>query len=129
MVSMARALQLTGLLLCGSLLGLSASLVGCGGHNVSCDAEQSARASTVLGLGVDAAAGADVFANTCGGGGCHGSDGISGPAPDLDEHASHFDSEGLACLLLAGTGNMPSQAKLSDQQLADVLAYVEETFL
>ena len=86
------------------------------------------RSSTILGLGTDEANGATVFANTCGSSGCHGADGISGSAPSLATEIPEHNSDELACILLAGEGSMPSQAHLSDQDLADVIAYVEATF-
>lgn len=98
------------------------------GGETLCDSSQSDRAATILNLAVDTAAGEDVFDASCGNVGCHGADGSSGPAPDLGDHVSGHTDEGLACLLLAGTGNMPAQAFLADQELADVMAYVMANF-
>ncbi|HLT35206.1 MAG TPA: cytochrome c [Enhygromyxa sp.] len=97
-----------------------------GGDRSECS--DAARADTVLDLVPDETAGAMVFSQTCGVSSCHGADGNIGAAPDLSNRVPDHDSEELACLLLAGQGTMPSQSSLSDQQLADVLAYVEATF-
>ena len=93
-----------------------------------CNAEQMMRVDTVFDLSADESAGAMVFMQNCGSAACHGADGSAGPAPDLPDEVPEFDDVGLACLLLNGEGDMPSQATLSDQQLADVLAYVQATF-
>jgi mono/diheme cytochrome c family protein len=93
-----------------------------------CNADQTARVDTIMGTAADEAAGAMVFTQTCGAAGCHGADGNAGSAPDLSDEIPEFDSEALGCLLLTGYEAMPSQASLSDQQLADVLAYVQANF-
>jgi hypothetical protein len=93
-----------------------------------CSAEQMMRVDTVFDLTADETAGAMVFMQICGSAACHGADGSAGPAPDLPDEVPEFDDVGLACLLLNGEGDMPSQATLSDQQLADVIAYVQSTF-
>ncbi|NVB43163.1 cytochrome c [Pseudenhygromyxa sp. WMMC2535] len=99
------------------------------GEDGSCNAEQSARVDDVLSLTADGGGnGAIVYASTCGSSGCHGVDGMSGPAPSLVDEIPEYDDEALGCLLLTGYGNMASQASLSDQELADVIAYVESTF-
>ncbi|MCA9683708.1 MAG: cytochrome c [Myxococcales bacterium] len=94
----------------------------------NCNADQTARVDTVLALTPDEANGATVFANTCGIGSCHGADGNSGTGPALSDEIPDYSSDALGCLLLTGVGTMPSQAGLSDQDLADVIAYAEATF-
>ena len=108
------------LILCAGTLACDGGDDGGGG---ACD-----RSSGILGLSADEANGATVFANTCGNSGCHGADGISGSAPSLATAVPAETSDGLACILLAGEGSMPAQDHLSDQDLADVIAYVEATF-
>jgi mono/diheme cytochrome c family protein len=93
-----------------------------------CTAVQAPRVDTITSLPADKAAGAMVFSQTCAAATCHGGDGSEGPAPNLSDEIPEFDSEALLCLLLNGKGDMPSQASLSDQQLADVIAYVQATF-
>jgi mono/diheme cytochrome c family protein len=93
-----------------------------------CNAVQTARVNTIADLTANETAGAEVFAQTCAAAACHGADGSSGPAPDLSDEVPEFDRDGLTCLLLTGVDEMPSQASLSDQQLADVIAYVQANF-
>jgi mono/diheme cytochrome c family protein len=81
-----------------------------------------------MSLAADKTAGAMVFSQTCAAATCHGADGSAGPAPNLPDEIPEFDSEALTCLLLNGTDEMPPQAALSDQQLADVIAYVQAKF-
>ena len=88
------------------------------------------RASTILGLSGDSAAGATLFASsTCGTAACHGSDGSSGAAtPPLNTSVPAASDEQIVSTFLNGKGSMPAQSNLSDQQLADLLAYVTDTF-
>ena len=94
---------------------------GCGtGYGPEVDA--------VLALDGDATAGAEVFAATCGTSSCHGPDGSgSGEAVDLSEHVPHHDDAELVSFYVNGTGEMPAQG-LEDQEGADVLAYLRDTF-
>jgi mono/diheme cytochrome c family protein len=98
------------------------------GGEGSCNEQESNRVDTILSLGGDETTGADTFTTTCGSSGCHGSDGDSGPGPHLSNEIPEFTVDGLTCLLLTGYDDMPSQASLSDQQLADVVAYVQGNF-
>jgi cytochrome c553 len=76
----------------------------------------------------DAAAGKDVYASA-GCGSCHtfadaGSTGTIGP--DLDE--SSVDFEGAAEQIRTGGGGMPAfEGQLSEQEIADVAAYVTQS--
>lgn len=97
-------------------------------HGSECDADDSMRADAIVDIPGDETMGATVFTQNCGVSACHGADGAAGPAPDLAEHVEHYDADALACLLLAGEGTMPSQEALSDEELADVIAYVQATF-
>lgn len=75
----------------------------------------------ILGLDGDATNGGDVFATTCGNSGCHGSDGVSGPAPDLAGGA--VSDTQVVNAIVNGSGNMPPQ-NVTDQEAADVNAYI-----
>jgi mono/diheme cytochrome c family protein len=127
-----------------ALLALAVGVAGCGGGE-----DQTATPETVAGslpedtTGADtgdtgesaeelpegnAEAGADVFAgNGCGS--CHtfeaaGSSGSVGP--NLDEASP--DYEGAFTTIKNGRGGMPSfEGQLTDQQIADVAAYVSES--
>jgi mono/diheme cytochrome c family protein len=76
----------------------------------------------------DAAAGADVY-SSAGCGSCHvladaGSTGTVGP--NLDE--SSIDFQGAVEQIRAGGGGMPAfEGQLSDQEIADVAAYVTQS--
>lgn len=94
-----------------SLLFLLPLLVACG----------SDRADTVLGLEGDATAGELVFADTCAS--CHGVDGTGGTGPDLT--AESEDDAELVEVILYGDGEMPAQDQLTDQEVADVVAFVQ----
>lgn len=96
----------------------------CEGGGGSCDASQMDRVDAILMLSSDAAAAQTSFASSCGVSSCHGSNGDSGPAPDLSSETADLDDTDLLCLALNGTGGMPPQDGLSDQQLADVLEYI-----
>jgi mono/diheme cytochrome c family protein len=90
------------------------------------------RAQTILDLPGDPDGGAMVFAANCGVPGCHGPSGDDGVAPALSDRVPTLSPEQIVTLLLDGKVNpgsvMPSQGNLSDQALADVLAYVLATF-
>ena len=85
------------------------------------DGGGDSQVDAILGLDGDATNGGNVFANTCGNGGCHGSDGDSGPAPNLSGNA--FSDTQVVNAMVNGVGNMPPQ-NVSDQEAADVNAYV-----
>lgn len=75
----------------------------------------------------DATAGATVYANTCAA--CHNDDGSGqeGYSPSLvDEIPDQTDDE-LTSIIQDGYGDMPAQ-NLSEQDLADVIAYCREQF-
>lgn len=88
------------------------------------------RAATILGLEGDASAGATLFSSgACATPACHGPDGMSGMAsPTLDTSVPSASDMQLVNSLLNGKGSMPAQSNLTDQQLADILAYVTDTF-
>lgn len=88
------------------------------------------RAATILGLEGDAASGETLFASSgCNIMSCHGADGLSGAAmPPLSSSVAAASDEQIVTTFLEGKGTMPAHSNLSDQQLADLLAYVTETF-
>jgi len=75
----------------------------------------------------DSASGASVYSTTCSG--CHGAAGEGSPgyAPAMCEDVPGLDADGLATVILDGKGDMPAQG-LTDQQTADVIAFLQETF-
>lgn len=72
----------------------------------------------------DATAGADVYVAACSG--CHGADGEGGVGPAMAGAADMTD-ESLEDLILNGKDEMPA-IDLSEQELADLMAYVRATF-
>ncbi len=112
-----------------ALLFVGALAGGCddgGGDGDSGDSGGEDRASAILAIEGDASAGATVFTSAgCSIESCHGADGLSGAAsPSLDMSVPNADDAQIVNTLLNGKGSMPSHANLTDQQLADVLAYV-----
>lgn len=79
------------------------------------------------GLTGDPDAGAEVFSSTCAV--CHGADGsgIEGSGSDLNEEVPEFSDAELENIIQNGYEEMPPQG-LTDQELADVIAYLRETF-
>lgn len=91
-----------------------ALLVGCAGGEES-------RADTILGLSGDATAGADVYDANCAS--CHGTDGSGGSGPSLlDEYPGAAEAVDV---ILEGTGDMPAFDTLADQDIADLLAFLD----
>lgn len=83
------------------------------------------RVTTILGLTGDAAAGETVYTTTAGCADCHGTDGTGGSGPSLVDAYAEGEDEEMYGHILDGIGDMPAFADtLSDQQIADVWAYV-----
>ena len=71
----------------------------------------------------DATAGATVYSANCTG--CHGADGLGDTAPALADIAAEFDDAQLAEIVVNGTDEgMPAFPQLSEQEVADVVAYL-----
>ncbi|MEZ4239943.1 MAG: cytochrome c [Myxococcota bacterium] len=86
-----------------------------------------ARIPTILGLTADPTAGGETYAQICAA--CHGLDGtgtVSGP--DLTRELQHLDDEQVIGIVLNGKGNMDAYDSLTNQQIADVVGYVGESF-
>lgn len=89
------------------------------------------RANMILALSGTTAAGNTVFTANCGVASCHGADGNTPGTADtkrLDEEIPAMSDEDIVTVVIEGEGLMPPQSALSDQQVADVLAYVKATF-
>lgn len=74
----------------------------------------------------DAAAGATIYADNCES--CHGADGTGGGTyPDL---TAGIESNEVVEVVTNGEGDMPAFGEsLSEQDILDVAAYVDETFV
>ena len=74
----------------------------------------------------DAAAGENVFSENCAG--CHGQDGGGGTGPALAGNEDASDAEQVLKQIREGGGGMPPfEGQLSDEEIANVAAYVVET--
>src|SRR5258708_7879849 len=103
-----------------AFLGLTLS-AGCGGVDTSgTTAATSSRTSTIQSLSGDSATGQSLFVSECAR--CHGSDGKGGnPGPNLTGRSEAT----VVSFALNGKGSeMPSFATLSDQNIADISAFV-----
>lgn len=88
----------------------------------------SARVEAILGLAGDAASGQTVFAR-CSVSSCHGTGGdmpISG-TPTLTDEVPEQSDEQLIQVVIGGYEAMPAQP-MEDQEMADLLAYLRDTF-
>jgi len=89
---------------------------------LACAPAPGQRAVAVGKLDGDLSRGEGVFLARCAG--CHGPLGQGTDAGvALTEHFSEHRVEELALILIDGTGAMPPQSELSNQELADVIAY------
>ena len=86
-----------------------------------------ARIDAILAISGDTAAGETVYAR-CSASTCHGSDGDSGTTGSrLSGEVPGQSDEGLIEVVIGGYETMPAQ-NLSDQEMADLLAYLRATF-
>ncbi len=92
------------------------------------------RVPIIIGLSGDATAGATEYGSSCGQSSCHGSDGSgSATARDLNQVVPTLTDEKLVDVILNGSvangSVMPGLAsQMSDQEVADVVAYCRDTF-
>lgn len=104
-------------------------LASCGGDDHNDDGHShSEDVEHIMALHGDADSGAVVFDASCANSACHGVDGDSGTAPRLSEAVPEHTDEQLAALIAYGDGDMPAQSSLSDQEVADVIAYVQQAY-
>jgi mono/diheme cytochrome c family protein len=99
-------------------------LVGCGTTSGGADGGMgSARAKTIAGLIGVSTAGKTVYDLNCSS--CHGPAGKGTTAGvDLTPHVADSVNE-LADVVIAGKGKMPPFGTLTDQQIADVIAFAK----
>jgi mono/diheme cytochrome c family protein len=106
-----------------SLLAIAALplLVACSSDDSGADGDAD-RASTIAGLTGDATGGESVYSTNCTS--CHGTDAKSG-SENMDVAAFARSSKDAAIAqILEGGDGMPSFEALTDQQVADVVAYL-----
>ncbi len=93
---------------------------------LACGGDDEANGLGALELEGDATRGAQLFELRCEV--CHGENGAGGSQGiDLGEHVRHHSDRELVRLMANGAGRMPSPG-LSDQEIADVLAFLRATF-
>ena len=56
---------------------------------------------------------------------CHGTEGRGGRGPNLVKHLKHHDDAEFIDMIIEGGGVMPSYASKSDQEIADLMAYIK----
>lgn len=78
-----------------------------------------------LDLTGDATNGGTIYGNTCAV--CHGADGSGVSGPALTGTVAGMSDEDVVDVMLNGKGSMPAQS-LTNQEAADVLAYLRATF-
>lgn len=112
-----------------TMLGLAAAtlLSACGSDDEDPPAD---RVTTILGLTGDSATGMTAFTqNGCGNMACHGADGDSGSAADLSARVpARTDTQLVTSLVNGLDGGMPAYTQRPDQEIADLLAYLNATF-
>jgi mono/diheme cytochrome c family protein len=100
-------------------------VVACGGGGGG----ETTRTDAILALDGDATAGATVFSDNCAL--CHAASGLGvddgGTGTNLTEAAGETSEDAeFAGIILNGEGNMPAFSDLTDQEIADVLAYIHD---
>lgn len=115
--------RLTSLLAAGLLA--AAPLAGCGDDDGGGGGESAGPPPQQVVDSGQAAAGREVFGQSCAA--CHGGEGQGGTGPKLAGEQAYTDAELVVRQIREGGGGMPAFAdQLSEQELADVSAYVVE---
>jgi len=121
------------------LLGLTVFTLawspGCdGGEGEEGEGEEAGdheRTDGVLALEGDPRSGESVFTMVCGVSTCHGADGNTpgtAEAARLTDEVPELGDREIVNVVLNGYETMAAQSQLSDQQIADTLAYLRQTF-
>ncbi len=71
--------------------------------------------------------GAVVYARGCAASNCHGADGDAGSGPNLSSEVPGRSDSSLTRIIREGAGSMPA-VTVTDEELADLLAYLRATF-
>ena len=99
-----------------ALLTLSAllALTACGASD---------HANTIAGMSGDATSGQTLYSANCAS--CHGATGGGGSGPNLVKAFNDDEKAELIDVILDGDGDMPAFSSLSDQEIADIVSYLE----
>ena len=101
------------------LVGMSLmGAMGCDG------AEDPSRTDDILALTGAAGFGETVYQTNCAA--CHAADGTGGVGADLTVRVPATDDAVVVDIVLTGTTGMPAFGNLSDQAIADLLAYLRQ---
>ncbi|MCB9671356.1 MAG: cytochrome c [Alphaproteobacteria bacterium] len=96
-------------------------LAGCPGGETP--TEPTTRIEDILALTGDTTAGGNVYSTNCAT--CHGADGTGGSGfPNLTVEVPEHTEEQVLTIVIDGEGTMPAFGTLSDQNLADLMAYM-----
>lgn len=110
-------------------LAVLALLAGCDDYVLDTSGTDGAgtRTETILALTGDATSGEVVFDDHCKL--CHDKAGaVKTVGPALEPAVSASDDETLLAVILDGTGAMPAQDIAEDQDVADLLAWMRQTW-
>jgi mono/diheme cytochrome c family protein len=83
----------------------------------------SDRALSIADLEGDATTGAPLYTTHCAS--CHGATARGGSGPNLLSELGEEDDADLIDVILEGDGDMPGFSNLSDQEIADMMAYLK----
>ncbi|MEZ4379926.1 MAG: cytochrome c [Nannocystaceae bacterium] len=96
----------------------------------ACDGSDNPDVANIIALSGDSMSGESLYGTHCAS--CHMADGTGNDGlgyPSLVEHASHESDEEIVEIVLEGEDAMPAfRSQLSDQEVADVLAYIRATW-
>jgi mono/diheme cytochrome c family protein len=81
------------------------------------------RVEDILALEGEATSGEALYSANCSS--CHGADASGGSGPNLIEEVEEGEQEEMIEVILEGEGEMPSFSDLEDQDIADILAWIE----
>jgi mono/diheme cytochrome c family protein len=104
-------------------LSLAATFVASTSLVAVAGCSSNARTSSVEKMTGTASSGASIYATKCVS--CHGSNGRSGSAGVDVAHEARDEAEDAIEKILEGGGGMPSFSNLSDQDVADLVAYLK----
>lgn len=110
-----------------AFIGALTLTIGCG-DDTGGDTTPTDEIAAIVALTGDAANGATVYGDNCAG--CHGADGTGSAAgPDLSGEIAEHSDEDIVTTIYNGDGSMPEYGtKLSEQEIADVLAHLRDLF-
>lgn len=109
--------------------GLAAVVAACSGDETSSTSAGNCGSdvSSITSLTGNATIGQTSYASSCGTAECHGPNGDNSDAGDLPTRIPEMTEAQIAATIKCGIGTMPAQ-NLDDQEIANVIAYVQATF-